>query len=190
MKLRKTGKLPLILWRRARTGDTCLRTVHTGPRWRFALKARFLAANAQFGAAPRNKRETCRRPPTRAPSPLERWSRNTLCSPSPSWPDAGTLGNKGGSLGTKRVGKSPPPPDNHPATHRPNRNLFGTPCATEALQGTRNRQHSFLNRRGRKSHASERRKNRKRQQQQQRREVGRVSHKARPHVFEEQNANP
>ena len=181
-----------MLWRRARTGDTCLRTVLTRPRWRFALEARFLAANVQFGAAPRNRRE--KRyfgNPRPAPHlPLSGGPEIPSVAPPPPWPDAGTLGNKGGSLGRKRAGKSPPPPDNHPATHGTNRNLFGTPCATEALQGTRNRQHSFLNRRGRKSHASERRKNRKRQQQQQRREVGRVSHKARPHVFEEQNANP
>ena len=65
----------------------------------------------------------------------------------------------------------------------------GTHCATEALQGTRNRQHSFFNRRRTKFHESEHHANGKRWLQQTRREVGKVRREVRMRVFKSENAN-
>ena len=54
--IRKTGKLPLALWKHANTGDTSLRTIQPGPRRRSVSNARFLAENVALEAAFRNNR--------------------------------------------------------------------------------------------------------------------------------------
>ena len=57
MVIRKTGKLPLALWKHIKTGETSLRTIQPGPRRRSVSKARFLAVNVALEAAYRNNRE-------------------------------------------------------------------------------------------------------------------------------------
>ena len=57
MRIRKTGKQPLALWKHVKTGDTSLRAIQPGPRRRSASKVRFLAVNVALEAAYRNNRE-------------------------------------------------------------------------------------------------------------------------------------